>query len=197
MSRRSKVRGAAGAVTAGALALVALQGSSADAGDEKPSAAHPKVCIGTRPVKSLPGPGPEPSLYRVMDYVERTAKAHYPTVFTGLSVDDAEQATDVYRIPSKAFDADICGHAEKGVTIRLHDTDVAKPELDAVVDHISADMDRWDGTFELREVGEDSTGFVIVGVDDPAKAEPVIKKAYGEFGRKHIKVQHVEQASAD
>jgi len=199
---------ATGFTVAGALALLALQGCgtekagqhTSDVGTRRAEPAQPTVCVGKQPVGSLPGPGPdvgEPDntpLYRVLAYVEKRGEARYRTVFTGLSVDEAHQATDVYRIPSEAFDADICGAAEKGVTVRLHDTDVTKRELDDLTERIGADMNRWDGTFELREVGPDIRGFVRVGVDDPAKAEPVITKAYG---KKHIKVVHVEPAEAD
>jgi hypothetical protein len=71
------------------------------------------------------------------------------------------------------------------------DTKAGKADLDALAARISADMHRWDGTFALRKVVVDSSGYVSVGVDDPEKAEPVIKRAFGE---KHIKVEHVEQA---
>jgi len=181
-------KGAASAVlTAGALlALGAIQGCGGDSGP-----ASATTCVGAQPVGSLPGPDDTP-LGRVATYVDATAR-HYPTSFTGLSVNAAAQAADVYRIPSKAFDADICGAAEKGVTVRLHDTDVSKVDLDALAARVSADMHRWDGTFSLREVGVASEGYVSIGVDDPAKATPILTKA---FGSQYLKVRHVEQASA-
>ncbi|MEV0218236.1 hypothetical protein [Streptomyces sp. NPDC050704] len=201
MKKLSSTKGATGAAITAALALGTLQGSAAGSvGGESAStstSASPTVCVGTQPVRSLPGPGTEVGppdstpLYRVLAYVDRTARARHSTVFTGLSVDDGDRAADVYRIPSKAFDADICGAAEKGVTVRLHDTDISQVDLDALAARISADMDRWNDTFQLRAVGVDSAGFVFVGVDDPAAAEPVLSKA---FGRKHIRVEHMEQA---
>jgi hypothetical protein len=203
MKKRRSAKGATGAAIAIALALGALQGSAANASGETASAVDtpsatttvpPTVCVGTQPVHSLPGPEGGTPLYRVLAYVDKTAKAHYSSVFTGLSVDEDHDAADVYRIPSKALDADICGAAEKGVTVRLHDTDITKVDLYALADRISADMHRWDGTFDLREVGVDSPGFVYVGVDDPAKAAPILRKA---FGAKHIRVEHVEQAQID
>ncbi|MFD3837644.1 hypothetical protein ACFWWC_15450 [Streptomyces sp. NPDC058642] len=80
------------------------------------------------------------------------------------------------------------------MTLRLHSTDVDRRTLDALADRISEDMYRWDGTFQLREVGVDERGFVHVGVDDPKKAEPLVEK---EFGPRYIQVEHVEQAHAD
>ncbi|MEV7346809.1 hypothetical protein [Streptomyces sp. NPDC093544] len=202
MKKLGNAKGATGAAITGALALVLLQGSSADAGDETASAGPATVCVGTRPVGSLPGPGPEVGppddtpLYRVLAYIDQLAKGRYSGVYTGLSVDEDDRAADVYRIPSREFDADICGAAEKGVTVRLHDTDATEVELEALVDRIGEDMHRWDGTFSLREVGADEAGFVFVGVDDPAKAGPILREAYGAFGKKYIKVHHVEQATA-
>ncbi|WP_330305939.1 MULTISPECIES: hypothetical protein [unclassified Streptomyces] len=208
---RGRSKAATVATIAGAVALVALQGCGTETGGQNVADVHtrsskpahpakpkaPTVCVGKQPVGSLPGPkhgDPDGTpLYRVMAYVEKRAEKHYRTVYTGLSVDQAHQATDVYRIPSEAFDADVCGAAEKGVTVRLHDTDINEKDLTALSDRISADMNRWDGTFELREVGPDVRGFVFVGVDDPAKARPVIAKA---FGKKHIRVRHVGPASA-
>ncbi|WP_406475552.1 hypothetical protein [Streptomyces sp. NBC_01615] len=209
MRRRSKA--STGATVAGAVALLVLQGCGSESDSQNVADVHtrsskpahpakpkaPTVCVGKQPVGSLPGPKHGETdgtpLWRVMAYVEKRADKHYRTVYTGLSVDQDHQATDVYRIPSDAFDADVCGAAEKGVTVRLHDTDINEKDLTALSDRISADMNRWDGTFELREVGPDVRGFVFVGVDDPAKARPVIAKA---FGKKHIRVRHVGPASA-
>jgi hypothetical protein len=66
-------------------------------------------------------------------------------------------------------------------------------DLDALAERISEDMHRWDGTFQMREVGVQEEGFVSVGADDPAKAEPILKEAYGE---RYLKAGHVEQAQA-
>jgi hypothetical protein len=195
MNGHRNIRGATGAAITAVLALGTIQGcgsalgaASAPEAPDVPSATT--QCVGKQPVGSLPGHMEETPVYRVLGYV-LTAEARYSAVFTGLSVDDAHQAADVYRIPSKAFDADVCGAAVKGVTVRLHDTDVTKVELDALAARISADMKRWDGTFDLRGVGVDSSGFVLVGVDDPAKAEPLITEA---FGKEHIRIEHADQA---
>ncbi|MGP4009552.1 hypothetical protein [Streptomyces sp. 4N124] len=157
-------------------------------------------CVGAQPAGSLPGlPGaPKGSsddtpLYRTLAYIDLAQRRH-AAVFTGLSVDQRHQTANVWRIPSAALDADLCGAAEKGVTIRLHETDVNRKTLDALAGRISEDMHRWDGTFQLREVGVESEGFVHVGVDDPAKAEPILKETFGE---KYIEVEHVGQIEAD
>ncbi|MFI9763426.1 hypothetical protein ACIHFB_36485 [Streptomyces sp. NPDC051963] len=156
-------------------------------------------CVGTRPLDSLPGfPGAEGGsddtpLYRTLAYIDLDAKPRYPAAFTGLSIDEPHRTLKVWRIPSAALDADLCGAAEKGVTIRLYDTDVTRKTLDALAERISEDMHRWDGTFQMREVGVQEEGFVSIGVDDPAKAEPILKEAYGE---RYLKVGHVEQAQA-
>ncbi|MGW3663854.1 hypothetical protein [Streptomyces sp. NPDC005141] len=193
MNRRG-IRGTAGVVAASAAALVAVQGSSATAGDGgSPAADRTTVCVGTRPVGSLPGP--EPSLYRVQAYIERRGESRYRSVFTGLSVDEGGKTADVYRIPSGAFDADICAHAEKGVRVRIHDTDVTARRLEALTERIGDEMGRWDGRFELREVGPDPRGWVSFGVDDPATADLILKKALGKFWAKHIRVEYAESAS--
>lgn len=169
-----------------------------------PSTPGQDQCVGTRPHGSLPGyPGAEEGspdntpLYRVLAHIDELAAGRHSAVFTGLSVDEEHETAHVWRIPSAAFDADVCGAAEKGVTVRLYDTDVSRGDLDALAARISDDIDRWDGTFQMREVGVDERGFVRVGVDDPDRAEPVIKKAYGkELGERHLKVEHVGQAEA-
>ncbi|MEV1077308.1 hypothetical protein AB0I98_03490 [Streptomyces sp. NPDC050211] len=157
-------------------------------------------CVGTQPPGSLPGlPGApkggsdDTPLYRTLAYIDLTKRRH-AAVFTGLSVDQPHQTAKVWRIPSAALDADLCGAAEKGVTIRLHDTDVNRTTLDALAGRISEDMRRWEGTFQMRVVGVDERGYVDVGVDHPRKAEPIIKK---EFGPRHIKVTYMGQIEAD
>lgn len=182
------MRRGTGALAATALALGVLQGCTVEDRHvlyEEPS--EPMVaseCTGRVPGRSLE---------QTLASVSRLARRH-PDVFTGLSVDADDRAADVYRVPSDDFDADVCGAAGKGVTLRLYDTDVDRRELDALAARISADMHRWDGTFELREVGVDERGWVHVGVDDREAAEEAVA---GEFGGKHIRVSEVEEASAD
>lgn len=150
-------------------------------------------CVGT-----VPGPddGETPDdtpLHRTLTRIEKLAAGPHSDVYTGLSVDESDNAADVWRIPSDLFDTDVCDAAEEGVKLRLHPADANRKDLDALADRISEDMKRWDGTFQLREVGVDERGFVHVGVDDPKKAEPLIKE---EFGPRYIKVEHVGQAQA-
>jgi hypothetical protein len=76
--------------------------------------------------------------------------------------------------------------------VRLHDTDANRTDLEALADRIAEDMNRWNGTFDLREVGVDEAGFVFVGVDDPTTARPLVQKA---FGTRHIEVGYAEQDS--
>ncbi|QQM46354.1 hypothetical protein [Streptomyces liliifuscus] len=149
------------------------------------------TCTGTQPLGSLPEATEDSPLERTVAHADRMASdARYFAVYTGMSV--ASRAADIYRMPSAAFDAALCGAAEKGVTVRLHDTDVNHAELVALQRRISADMSRWDGTFQLRMVGLDVTS-VVVGVDDPAVAEPILKKA---FGAGHITVRVEEPVNA-
>ncbi|MFE1289483.1 hypothetical protein [Streptomyces sp. NPDC058751] len=195
MNRRSRIRNTAGVVTASLAALAAVQGSSAGAvGDESRAAERVTVCTGTRPTSGPPDP--ELSLYRLLEYAGKRGETRYAHVFTGLTADDDPRTAHVYRIPSKAFDADICARAEKGIRVRLHDTDVTARRLEAVIDQTGDRMDRWDGEFDLREVAPDPRGFVYFGVDDPAKAYRVLKKDLGPFWAKRIRVEHVESASA-
>ncbi|WP_128376004.1 hypothetical protein [Streptomyces cavernae] len=208
MTERTRAKVTTGAAMTAVLVLGALQGSSASAEPDNTStvaesaAAAATECVGEQPVGSLPGPGtgvPDGTpLFRVMAYADRTtAQARYDTVFTGLALDEENKAVDVYRMPStassQALDTRICAAAEKGVTVRLHDTPISEKDLSALMDRINADMDRWEGTFQVRQAGPDVEGYVVMGVDDPVKAEPVIKKAYGEQA-KYIKVRHAEQA---
>ncbi|GGZ75672.1 hypothetical protein [Streptomyces bluensis] len=220
MSKRKVTRGATGAVVT-VLALGALQGASA-AGDDSESkeraassaspAAPSKVCVGTQPEGRLPSWGPKGSypddtpLYRVLAYIDKTTKAKakgngngngnaYRDSFTGWSVDDANQAANVYRIPGKdadQLDADLCGAAEQGVTIRLYDTDVTEGELKKLHGRISGDMGRWKGTFMIWTVGMTSHS-VNVGVSDPEKAEPILREAYGEEAMRHVTIERSEQ----
>jgi hypothetical protein len=168
-------------------------GLRADPGRVK-SAATDGTCVGTRPVGSLPDADDGSPLERVVAHIDKVARQKFSDVYTGLSVDEDHLATDVWRMPSAAFDSEVCGAAVRGVTVRLHDTDVSGKTLDALSDRIGDDMNRWDGTFDMREVGADERGFVLVGVDDPDKAGPILKKAYGEKSRKYIRVEYVDQA---
>jgi hypothetical protein len=213
MDHRRIGRAATGAVLA-ALALGALQGSAAGAGgaggDEGRSAAatggtrgtggtggtgaHPAVCVGTRPGSSLPGDPDDTPLNRTLTRIERTAEDH-PDVFTGLAVDEAGRATDVYRLPgegSREFDALLCGSAEKGVTIRLHDTDLTERELHEIHERISEDMERRHEGFEIWMVGLGSHE-VVVGVSDAAKARPALEKAYGARVMRHVVIEHMKE----
>lgn len=193
----------AAVVTATALAVSAAQGSGAVT-EAEPRSEPPrttKTCVGTRPVGSLPGPGAEVGppdntpLFRVLFYIDDRGASKYSDVFTGLSVDEDQNATDVWRIPSAAFDADLCGAAEKGVTVRLHDAVVNREDVDALVKRISDDLDRWGDSshgFEIYTVGPDESGYVSVGVNDPAKARPALQKAYRDAGIE-IRVRQEEQ----
>jgi hypothetical protein len=156
----------------------------------------PERCVGTRPVGSLPTGDDNSPMYRLAGHVDALGAGGYAAVYTGLSVNDKTQTLDVWRVPSARFDADVCGAALKGVTVRLHDSDVSRKSLDKLSDRIGDDMKRWDGTFRMREVGVNERGFVRVGVDDPDKAEPIIKKAYGAKNARYIKVEYVDQSSA-
>ncbi|WP_258314688.1 hypothetical protein [Streptomyces sp. Act143] len=150
-------------------------------------------CVGTR---SSPADGDAPDdspLNRTLARIDKLAADRYADVYTGMGVDEDAGAADVWRIPSHDFDTAACDAAEKGVKLRLHPADVDRRTLDALAERISEDMTRWDGTFQMREVGVDERGFVHVGVDDPKKAEPLIEK---EFGPRYIKVEYVDQAYA-
>lgn len=189
-------------------AAVAVSGATedvvfiADQGDEFPPelaelrSATTHECVGTRPAPEAADddhPDDTP-LYRTLDHIDRLAAKRYARSFTGLAVDQDANAADLYRIPSAAFDEAVCDGAEKGVTVRMHDTDATREDLDALAGRISEDMNRWDGTFQLREVGVDERGWVHVGVDEPDTAEPLVREAFGE---EHIRVVRVGQASAD
>ncbi|MER7570241.1 DUF6281 family protein [Streptomyces sp. NPDC126514] len=163
-------------------------------------AAADSTCFGTRPAPTGTGPdadrgdADDAPLHRLLDRIDRLAAKRHADVFTGLSVDQDANAAVLHRIPSPAFDKAVCDAAEQGVTVRIHDTDVNREDLDALAARIGEDMSRWDGTFELREVGVDERGWVGVGVDDPKTAEPLVHDA---FGAEHIKVVQVEQAHLD
>ena len=158
------------------------------------SADTERTCVGTRPVGSLPGRDDDTPLTRLVIHVDDLAEKKYSDVYTGLSVDEAHQSADVWRMPSAAFDDEVCGAAVRGVTVRLHGTDVSGKTLSALSDRIGDDMRRWDGTFQMREVAADERGFVIIGVDDPYTAEPILKKAYGEHNSRYIRVEYADQA---
>ncbi|MFJ7042008.1 hypothetical protein ACIQVC_01175 [Streptomyces sp. NPDC101112] len=203
MDRRTRARvatAAAGAV----LALAALQGSGAGAQTVAADVSSPAdvssspatVCHGTRPEGSLPDLGfpDDTPLQRTLNHVDKLAYGRFAEKFTSMAVDEEDSSADVYRIPSASFDAAVCGIAEKGVTLRLHDTDIDEEGLTAIVDRISEDMGRWDGTFQLREVGLDGRGHVHIGVDDPETAEPILRKAFGERIARYLRVEYTPQA---
>ena len=184
----------AGVVLGATLYAHELETGHADvyvAAPKAPKASAPDQCVGTLPTRDDNSP-----MYRLAGHIDALAVGAYAAVYTGLSVDDKTQTLDVWRIPSARFDAAVCGAALKGVTVRLHDSDVSRKSLDKLSDRIGDDMKRWDGTFRMREVGVDERGFVRVGVDDPDKAEPIIKKAYGAKNARYIKVEYVDQSSA-
>jgi hypothetical protein len=199
MDRRTRAR--VGTAAAGAvLALAALQGSGAGAQTVADASSSPSssvtVCHGTRPEGSLPDLGfpDDTPLQRTLNHVDKIAHGRYAEKFTSMAVDEEGSSADIYRIPSASFDAAVCGTAEKGVTVRLHDTDINEADITALADRISEDMSRWDGTFQLREVGQDGRGHVLVGVDDPETAEPILRKAFGERNAKYIRVEYAPQA---
>lgn len=198
MDRRIRAaRVGTGAVVVGTvLALVGLQGASAGTQTVEDVSVPAEVCVGGRPEGSLAGHGlPEDTpLDRTLGYVDKLAYGRHADVFTGLVVDEDGQAAEVYRIPSEAFDEDICGAAEKGVTIRLYDRDINEKDLNALSDRIADDMSRWDGTFNMRMVGLDGTGYVHIGVDDPGTAEPILREAYGEQNAKYLRIEYGPQA---
>ncbi|MFD9006577.1 hypothetical protein ACFV0T_37495 [Streptomyces sp. NPDC059582] len=154
------------------------------------------LCVGHKPVGSPPAVDEDSLLGKVAAHVDTLVRERYSDVYTGLSVDEDHQTADIWRIPASAFDDEVCGAAPMGVTLRLHDTDVNRKTLDALADRVSDDMKRWDGTFEMREVGVDAWGVVLVGVDDPDKARPLLEKAYGEKTSRYIKVERVGEAQA-
>ncbi|MDN3028848.1 hypothetical protein [Streptomyces sp. S.PB5] len=186
----------AGVVVGAALYIDELETGHADV-DVVASGSHSPPaedwCIGTRPAPPDADPE-EPPLERTLVRLDKLTAGEHSAVFTGMSVDEDANAADVWRIPDDLFDAAVCDAAEKGVKLRLHPADVDRKTLDALADRISEDMYRWDGTFQLREVGVDERGFVRVGVDDPKKAEPLVEK---EFGSRYIRVERVGQAHAD
>ncbi|CCK28279.1 putative secreted protein [Streptomyces davaonensis JCM 4913] len=202
--KRNRVRiGAAAVATAGVVTGVGLwidaleTGHADDDGSRGTVAAQPKTskCVGTKPATTAVDNPDDTPLYRLLDDIDRLGQNRFAHSFTGLSVDEDDNAADLYRIPSASFDDAVCDAAEKGVTVRIHDTDTSRADLDALAGRISEDMNRWDGTFQLREVGVDARGWVSVGVDDPDTAEPVLHDTFGD--ERHIRVVHVEQAHLD
>jgi hypothetical protein len=151
-------------------------------------AAPPESCVGSG--VSEEGAGDTP-LNRTLARIDELALGRHADVYTGLAIDEDANVADVWRIPSAAFDRAVCAAAEKGVEVRLHDADANRRDLDALAERIGEDMGRWDGTFEMREVGVNEHGYVEVGVDDPGTAAPLIADA---FGTEHIEVVHVDEA---
>ncbi|CAL9521828.1 hypothetical protein [Streptomyces sp. enrichment culture] len=155
-------------------------------------ATTPEVCVGRQAGSGVDERGTDDTpLYRTLARIDELAAGRHAEVYTGLVVDEDANAADVWRIPSDAFDTAVCAAAEKGVEVRLHDADASRRDLDALAERIGEDMNRWDGTFQLREVGVDEHGWVEVGVDDPDVAAPLIADA---FGSDHIEVVHADQA---
>ncbi|MFE7839344.1 hypothetical protein ACFU53_25820 [Streptomyces sp. NPDC057474] len=200
MGGRTHARTSAAVSIATALvALGTLQGSAADAQNVEAVSSPSRICHGTQPKGSLTGNArdgfpEETPLDRTLGYVDKLATGRHSAIYTGMALDDETATLDVYRIPSKPFDTAVCEAAEKGVTIRLHDRDINEKDLNTLLDLISEDMSRWDGTFNLREAGLDGTGFIEIGVDDPNTAEPILREALGERNAKYLRVEYAPQA---
>ncbi len=201
MAERTPARpGTIAAVAAAVLALGGLQGSAAGAQAVDAVSSPSTTCHGTQPKGGGTGDsgdgGPEDDtpMYRTLGHVDKLVTGRYAAVYTGLVLDEDEASLDIYRIPSKPFDTAVCGAAEKGVTVRLHDRDINERDLNALLDRVGEDMTRWDGSFTMREVGLDGTGLIAVGVDDPGTAEPVLRAAYGERNAKYLRVEYAPEA---
>ncbi|WP_326580303.1 hypothetical protein OG889_21325 [Streptomyces sp. NBC_00481] len=189
----------AASITAAIVALGALQGSAADTQNVELTSTPSKTCHGTRPTGSLTDPTgegipEETPADRTLGYVDNLTTGRHSAVFTGLVLDEDAKAIDIYRIPSAPFDTAVCATAEKGVTVRFHDRDINEKDLTALLDLITEDMNRWDGTFNLREAGLDGTGYIEIGVDDPDTAEPILREALGERSAKYLRVEFAPQA---
>ncbi|MEI5524789.1 hypothetical protein WB401_14575 [Streptomyces brasiliscabiei] len=195
-ARATQGRASALATAAAVLALGCLQGSTAGAQAVGEAPAVSRTCHGTGPKGSLAGHGsPEATpLQRTVLYVDKLSTGRHADVFTGLVLDEDESSVDLYRIPSAPFDKAVCESAEKGVTVRLHDRDINERDLNTLLDRVTEDMTRWDGTFTMRETGLDGTGRVHIGVDDPDTAEPILREAYGARNAKYLLVEYVPQA---
>ncbi len=197
---RTRSRGGAAAAVLGSLVVLGgIQGSAADAQTVEVASTPTRTCHGTQPKGSLAGHArdgvPEDTpLERTLSYVDELVAGRHAPIYTGMVLDEDSTSLDVYRIPSPPFDKAVCEAAEKGVTVRLHDRDINEKDLNTLLDRVSEDMNRWDGTFALREVGLDGTGFVHVGVDDPETAEPILHEAYGERNAKYLRVEYAPQA---
>ncbi|CBG71497.1 MULTISPECIES: hypothetical protein [Streptomyces] len=198
MAERTPVRpGTIVAVAVAVLALGGLQGSTAGAQTVAAVPAATTTCDGTRPEGSFPERADtvdDTPLQRTLTRLEKLATGRHADAYAGLVVDEDTASADLYRIPSAAFDKAACDAAERGVTLRIHDHDINERDLTVLLDRISEDMTRWDGTFDLREVGLDGTGRIVIGVDDPATAEPILRAAFGEHNAKYLVVEYAPQA---
>ncbi|WNZ10042.1 hypothetical protein [Streptomyces sp. 11x1] len=199
---RSATRTRAGAAAAALGAVVVLggvRGSAADAQTVEVVSSATRTCHGTQPKGSLAGHArdgfPEDTpLDRTLSHVDELATGRHASIYTGTVLDEDTASLNVYRIPSASFDTAVCEAAEQGVTVRLHDRDINEKDLNTLLDRVSEDMSRRDGTFSLREAGLDGTGFVHVGVDDPDTAEPILRKFVGERNAKYLRVEYAPQA---
>ncbi|MFM9594306.1 hypothetical protein ACKI1J_20385 [Streptomyces scabiei] len=197
MTKRTSVRpGMIAAVAVAVLALGGLQGSTAGAQTVGAVSAATTTCQGTRPEGSPAGADTvdDTPLQRTLTRLEKLATGSHADAYAGLVVDEDTSTADLYRIPSTAFDKAACDAAERGVTLRIHNHDINERDLTVLLDRISEDMTRWDGTFDLREVGLDGTGRIVIGVDDPATAEPILRAAFGEHNATYLVVEYAPQA---
>ncbi|MET9734913.1 hypothetical protein ABZZ79_31025 [Streptomyces sp. NPDC006458] len=197
MKYGSLAAGAASAAAVVALAVWVDADGTGRGGDGAPAESRKAArgCVGGRPGSAGTGDAPEDSpLYRTLARIDELATGRHSGVFAGLAVDEDTNAADVWRIPSTAFEEAVCAAAEQGVRVRFHDADANRRDLDALADRVGEDMSRWEGTFQMREVGVDERGYVRIGVDDPDTARPLIER---EFGTEHIRVEQVDQARLD
>ncbi|WP_086739894.1 hypothetical protein [Streptomyces glaucescens] len=159
------------------------------------AAASPQGRVGSRPGPDASSEGTDDTpLFRTLARIGELAAGPHADVYPGLAVDEARGAAEVWRIPSAALEEAVCAAAEKGVTVRFHDTDVSRTELEAPAQRIGEDMNRWDGAFQLLEVAIVERGFVTVGVDDLGAARPLVE---GAFGTEPLEVVQVHEATFD
>jgi hypothetical protein len=163
MKYGSWVAGTASAAAVVALALwVDASETGRSDGGLRAEPASQESCVGSRPGPGGQAEEPDTPLDRTLARIEQLATGRHADVYTGLAIDEDTATADVWRIPSAAFQEAVCRAAEQGVTVRFHDADASRRDLDALAERIGEDMSRWDGTFQMREVGVDERGYVEV-----------------------------------
>ncbi|MFI6939084.1 hypothetical protein ACIBI4_07425 [Streptomyces sp. NPDC050418] len=173
-----------------ATGLLGLAGCAGQDAEDKPTV---RTRQGSSSCKGPRAPEAKDAVEVALAHIDKVAQERFRHVYTGLRVDHDGRALILYRIPDAAFDRVACRGIPENVSVRLRATTASQAELEALKDRIADDMKRWDGEFAIRTIDAAEEGHVMVGVDKPEVAEPLLRKTYGDL----VTTEYVDRPQLD